>query len=152
MLLLQFCMGEARYVLPASEVVEVIPFVKLEPLPHVPPSVAGLLCYRGSSIPVVDLCQIILARPCAQRLSTRVIVVERNHHGSRYRLGMLVEKATEAKRIDDHEFVDSGITNPETPYLQGVARDEQGLLQRISTDSILADTDFEQILSHEEGG
>ena len=48
MLMLLFQLGNSRYAIPAREVVEVTPRVRLEPLARTPGYVAGLLNYRSS--------------------------------------------------------------------------------------------------------
>jgi len=150
MLFLQFYMDDARYVLPARDVIEVIPLVKLQPLPQVPPHIAGLLCYRGRSVPVIDLCQLMLGRPCNQRLSTRIIVVNARRNNSALTIGLVVEKATEARKFEASEFFASGIENPAAPYQHGVAKDGEGLIQRITTDSIISGPEFDLLFSAED--
>lgn len=150
MLFLQFYMDEARYVLAAREVIEVIPMVKLQPLPQVPPHIAGLLCYRGHSVPVVDLCQLLLNRSCNQRLSSRIVVARTRHNNVERSIGLVVEKATEARKIEAAEFFASGIENPATPYQNGVARDDKGLIQRITTEAILSEPELDLLLSAKE--
>lgn len=147
MLYLQFYMDEARYVLAAREVVEVIPLVKLQALPQVPPYIAGLLCYRGHSAPVIDLCQLLLNRPCSQRLSSRIVLVKTRRHNVDRMIGLVMEKATEARKFDASAFFESGIANPATPYQEGVARDSEGLIQRITAQSILSEPEFARLFS-----
>jgi chemotaxis-related protein WspB len=146
MLYLQFHMDDARYVLPARDVIEVIPLVKLQPLPQVPLHIAGLLCYRGRSVPVIDLCQLMLGRPCNQRLSSRIVVAKARDRT----IGLVVEKATEARKFEASEFFASGIDNPATPYQNGVAKDGEGLIQRITTDAILSDPQFDLLFNSQD--
>ena len=55
--------GVNRYALPASQVVEVLPLVRLMPLPQLAQGVAGVFNYRGQPVPVFDLSQFILGQP-----------------------------------------------------------------------------------------
>lgn len=147
MLFLQFYMDDARYVMAAREVIEVIPMVKLQPLPQVPPHITGLLCYRGKSVPVVDLCQLLLNRPCNQRLSTRIIVAKAERNNVSRTIGLVVEKSTETRKFEESEFFDPGIENPATPYQDGVTRDKEGLIQRITAQSMFTEPEFDLLFS-----
>ena len=75
MLFLLFQLGNDRYVLEASRVVEVVPLLELKQLPRAPKGVAGIFKYRGRPVPAVDLCALTLGRPASERLSTRIIIV-----------------------------------------------------------------------------
>lgn len=68
--------GAERCALASRCVVEVVPAVALRPAPGTLPGLAGLLCYRGRLVPVVDLAQALGGAPAAARLSTRIAVCD----------------------------------------------------------------------------
>lgn len=76
MLFLLFQVGNDRYALEANRVVEVIPLLTLKHLPRAPRGVAGLFNYRGQPVPALDLSDLLLGQPAAERLSTRIIIVQ----------------------------------------------------------------------------
>jgi chemotaxis-related protein WspB len=138
MLFLLFQLGADRYALPAGEVTEVLPLVALKSLPGAPLGVAGLIDYRGTAVPVVDLSALTLGRPAAQRVSTRVLMVKYPLARDETRLlGLIAEKATETMARQPEDFKPTGVTSESTRYLGPVAHDPRGLIQRIEIDALL---------------
>lgn len=144
MLYVQIFLDDHRYILPASNVVEIVPGVSLTPQQKLPEYISGLCNYRGISVPVIDVCELFLERPCSKKLSTRIILVKASRHDEKNKLiGLMVERATETLKIDDESFVDSGIHNVDMPFTGPVIVDGQGIVTRIMTDEI-----FDQIDDH----
>src|SRR5215216_5089516 len=101
MLFLLFQLGSERYALDAGQVVAVLPRLGVKAIPHAPSAVAGLCQYRGVPVPVIDLSALALGRPSANRLSTRIVLVQfPNPVGGPHLLGLLAERATETLRRD----------------------------------------------------
>lgn len=98
MLFLVFEAGPHRFALAASRVAEVVPRVKLRPLPGAPPHVAGLLNHAGRLVPVVDLERLVAGEVSPDRLSSRIILVDRPMNGTR--LGLI---AAHVDRLREHE-------------------------------------------------
>jgi chemotaxis-related protein WspB len=142
MLFLIFQLGQDRYALDATEVVEVLPLVPLKALPGAPAWVAGVFSYHGQPVPVIDLPALALGRPAARRLSTRTVLVRYPlagaDQGARI-LAIVVEQATRTMRRDRADFTDSGVTAPQARYLGPVAADAAGLVQLISVQNLLPD-------------
>ncbi len=67
MLFLLLQIGEDRYGMEADRVVEVIPPVRLKELPQAPRGVAGIFDYHGQLVPVLDLSDLSIGRPAADR-------------------------------------------------------------------------------------
>lgn len=138
MLFILFQLGSDRYALPAGEVAEVLPLVALKVLPGAPAGVAGLIDYRGTAVPVVDLSALALGRPAAQRVSTRVLMVKYPLiRGETHLLGLIAERATETFARRPEDFRPTGVASEETRYLGPVAHDPRGLIQRIEIDALL---------------
>lgn len=76
MQLLTFTTGGQQYGIDTRNIVEVLPFISAQELPQQAKEIRGLIRYRGRLLPVIDLCQLILGRPCQLRLGTRTIVVK----------------------------------------------------------------------------
>jgi chemotaxis-related protein WspB len=94
MLLIMCRAGVHRYAIDSRHVSEVLPRVALHPLAHSPPWLAGLLVYRGAATPVVDLVQLSAGMTCANRLSSRIVVLETELCGSSRRVGLLAERVS----------------------------------------------------------
>ena len=138
----KFNLDEFRYVLSISDVVEIIPYVKLTALPNLPDYLVGLCNYRGFSVPVIDLCSLFLKRPCNKKLSTRIIVVEIGEGNSPDKMvGLMVEKATEIVKVEDENFMDAGVYGDDLPYLGPVMADSTGLVSRIQPAEIISQID-----------
>ncbi len=76
MQLLTFTVADQAYAIESRKVVEVLPLVPARPIPHTPGYVRGIFTYRGGLVPLIDLGRRLADSPVAERLSTRVIVVE----------------------------------------------------------------------------
>lgn len=101
MLYLLFQLGHDRYALPARDVVEVLPYLALPPIPRAAPGVAGLCNYRGRLVPVLDLCVLLCDRPARAVLSTRIIIVKAGEPSApETLLGLIAERATGTLRRD----------------------------------------------------
>src|SRR5213076_2454555 len=100
MLFLLFQLGNDRYALKASDVVEIVPLVALKELPQAPKGVAGIFNYRGRPVPAIDLCSLTLGHSARERLSTRIIIVNFPDAGANHLVGLVAEKATATLRKD----------------------------------------------------
>jgi chemotaxis-related protein WspB len=142
MLLLVFYLGDERYALEGSRVVEVIPMVTLRRLPHAPDHVAGLFNYRGGVVPVIELGQLIQGRPCHPCLSTRIILVTcvSPRDQTPHTLGLMAERVTETIQKSKADLVPSGIAVKEAPYLGEIILDEGGMIQCVHLDHLLPES------------
>jgi chemotaxis-related protein WspB len=140
MLFLLFQLGNDRYALDASRVVEVVPLLELKQLPQAPRGVAGIFKYRGRPVPAVDLCALTLGRPASERLSTRIIIVNyADDSGTQHLLGLIAEHVTEMLRKDASDFVDSGVRLSEAPHLGPILMDDKNPVQWIDERRLLPD-------------
>ena len=140
MLFLLFQLGNDRYALEASRVVEVAPFLALKQLPQAPRGVAGIFNYRGRPVPAIDLCALTMGQPARERLSTRIIIVNLpDASGAEHLAGLVAENATGTMRKDAKEFVETGVRAGGAPYLGPVLMDGQGPIQWVHEQRLLSD-------------
>ncbi|MEX3937597.1 chemotaxis protein CheW [Paraburkholderia phymatum] len=145
MLFLLFELDRDRYALDAADVVEVQALTAAKAIPGAPAWVAGVIERHGEPVPVIDLAQLALGRPSQQWRSTRLVLV-------RYRdarecdadtpsrlLGLIVEHATQTRRIECERFADSGIATPHARWLGPVVSDELGMIQWVDVQQMLDD-------------
>jgi len=133
----QFFVNEDSYVISAKEIVEIIPYVSLKLAPMFPDYISGLMNYHGSSIPIIDICQLLIGRFCEKKLSTRIIIVKKNTSiGDPVMFGFMVEKATEMVVIDASKFKPQAMKNLESPTNGPVAVHQEYLVERISIGSV----------------
>jgi chemotaxis-related protein WspB len=135
---LVFELDTGRFALSASQVVEVLPFVDVRPIPQAPHGIAGICEFRGAPVPVVDMSLIVMGRPAPRHLSTRIVIVRCFDRGGNTRLlALITEKATATIRRNPADFKDSGVANDRAAYLGPVASDERGMIQWIDATQLL---------------
>jgi chemotaxis-related protein WspB len=138
MLFLLFEIGSDRYCLDVSRVVEVTAMVSFRKIAQAPAYVAGLISYRGTIVPVIDLSVLLGGDPSRPLYSTRIILVEfEGTDGTDHILGLLAEKVTETVSRREEEFQQAGISVKEVPFLDRVVFDEHGMIQRVETERML---------------
>jgi chemotaxis-related protein WspB len=142
MLFLVFRLGEDRYAIEATQVVEVLPLVNWKCVPGAPRGVAGIIDYRGLPVPLIDLTQLALEKPSRKWMSTRIILVNYGEDSSsqRHVLGLMAEQATETLRRTEEEFAASGLAAPAAPYLGSVTTGPAGTIQRIEIKNLLTES------------
>ena len=135
---LSFQLGEGRYALPLRDILEVLPLLPVVGVPHAPDYISGIINYRGQAVPVLDLCQLVLDRPCEERMSTRLIVVrwQLAEHTARL-LALMVERAVNEVKLDTKTFQPPPLQIDETPYLERLAVSATGLVQMITVSQLL---------------
>jgi chemotaxis-related protein WspB len=140
MLFLLFELDRDRYALEAASIAEVRALTAAKAIPGAPAWVAGVVERRGEPVPVIDVAQLALGRASQPLRSTRIVFVQyRAADGQPRVLGLIVEHATQTRRIGRERFADSGVTLPDARWLGPVARDEFGLIQWIDVQNMLDD-------------
>lgn len=140
MLFLQFKIGGERYLIEAKDVMEIVPFAHLKKVPGAPAYVAGLLNYRGSSIPVIDVCRLMSEKGCEVKLGSRIALVNyKKDDGKKVCIGLLIEHMTETVSLRESDFKPSGVNLRNHAYLGDVVMDGTGIVQRLNAEKILPD-------------
>jgi chemotaxis-related protein WspB len=136
MLALVFRAGSAELAIAARDIVEVLPRMPLRAPTLAPAAVIGLLAFRGTLTPVVDLCLLVAGRPCAAQLGTRIIVVSIGSGAAGRLVGLQAE--------DVSELIECGPTTrglhiPEHAWLGDHLADQPGLPQLVEAAELLPD-------------
>lgn len=142
MLFLLFDLDGDRYALDAAGIVEVLALTPTKSIPGAPAWVAGMFERHGEPVPVIDVPQLALGRPARQLRSTRLVLVRYSTADSdapERLLGLLVEHATQTRRIERERFADPGIATPHARWLGPVANDGVGLVQWVEVQHLLCD-------------
>ena len=95
-----FRLGEARFVAPLGEVVELLTYPPLTKVPGAKSWVRGIANVRGNLLPIIDLRDYLGWRPVEIDESSRVLVFER---GSVF-VGLLVDEALGLKHFLEEEW------------------------------------------------
>jgi chemotaxis-related protein WspB len=139
MLMLVFRVGEDLYAIGATEVVEVVPSVRLRHIPQAPEYVDGIFNYRGALAPVVDLCRLMYSRPSHDYLSTRIILVRcRALDGRDQVIGLRAEQVTDTMQVEETAAEGRPVSVTAAPYLGPVFSTPAGLIQRIRPEPLVS--------------
>lgn len=136
---LQFIVDDLRYAIDVNDVVEILPYLSLQNIPHSPDSVVGLFDYHGKTVPVIDLCLVLGSDRCERRLSNRIVLVYyTGGNGEKHLVGLLGRQVTDTLDLEPEDFYESGVKSETASYLGTVAKDEQGLVNLIKPQSLIA--------------
>ncbi len=155
MLFLLLNIDNRRYALESQQVVEVLPLVVLDTLPHTPEYIAGVFNYRGRIVPVLDLCQLMRGKPCCEHLSTRIILINYNNDegdnssesATSHVFGLMAERVVETLHKSDTELIDPNIQIDAAPYLGKMILNDQDTIQCIDLNYLFSEVEKVQFLS-----
>ena len=140
MLLLLFHLGDERYAIDGTKVVEIIPQVLLRKLYQAPKYVAGVFNYRSKIVPAIDLCYLIGEYPCRHCLSTRIIIVNYPMpDGTTRYLGLMAERVTDTLYKSEEEWMSTKVSSEVAAYFGEIIPEKDGMIQRLRVDKLLSD-------------
>ena len=140
MLLLLFHLGDERYAIDGTKVVEIIPQVLLRKLYQAPKYVAGVFNYRSKIVPAIDLCYLIGEYPCRHCLSTRIIIVNYPMpDGTTRSLGLMAERVTDTLYKSEEEWMSTEVSSEVAAYFGEMIPEKDGMIQRLRVDKLLSD-------------
>jgi len=138
MLLVVFYIGDERYALDSSHVLEIVPMVVFREVPGAPGYLCGLFQYGGQIVPVVDLTSLAGRGRSRRFLSSRIILVRSQGTGGRSRiLGLLAERVTDAVKVEQGDLTPAVITIKDAPYIGDVVTDADGMILCIGVNGLL---------------
>ncbi|HVJ16355.1 MAG TPA: chemotaxis protein CheW [Polyangiaceae bacterium] len=134
MLALLFSAGPHRCALPCRSVREVISCVTLQPLAGAPRHLAGVFSYRGVVTPVADFCLMQSGKPCANRLSSRILLFDYALAGGVPRpVGLLAERVTETRQLS----AQGGAVQADLPFVGRVVVDAGEMIHLLDSQELL---------------
>ena len=122
--LLVFALGEHRFALAASSVVEVVRVVAAAALPGAPAIVEGVINARGTLVPVLDIRARFGLRPAAIDADQHLILARA---GARL-VALRVDRALELMSVPAEAIEPTERVAPGVPLVKGCARLADGLL------------------------
>lgn len=133
-LLVLLIVNGRRHALPATHVVEVLPWMPAQSVPLAPQQITGMLNYRGQWIPVVDLSRLLGGEECPRWLSSRTVIVSVGA-GPQRLIGLQVE-ACELHQASGLA-TQPGLRLPHAPFVGEVLADGDRLIQLLRPDDLL---------------
>jgi purine-binding chemotaxis protein CheW len=138
MLHVMFQVGDAAYVLPASDVTQMESFSGATLVPGAPAHVAGLVQLRGQVVPVVDVRARFGLPPVERSLDARIIVVGQGER----RVALLVDRAREVVDLRPEAFRDPPelVAERAAGFVRSIAQADARVFMLV---------DVEKIIGHE---
>ena len=128
--------GNEEYAIAVDTVVSIERLEQINPIPHLPEYMLGLMRIRGELVPILDFEQILYGKTAQGYEDARVVVVQT---GSLY-IGLLVLNAKEILDIPESALTSSGlIAYSRTPYFPTVANLENRMITLVDPE-ILSQT------------
>lgn len=110
--------GNEEYAIPVDSIVSIERLEQVNPIPHLPDFVLGLMNIRGELVPIFDFEKILYDRSAKIQDETRVVVVQTGV----LTIGLLVLDAKEIIDIPNNSLKDSALkVYSKTPYFTAVA-------------------------------
>lgn len=117
--------GQEDYALPVDSVISIEKLERVNPIPHLPAYMLGLMKNRGELVPILDFQQILYGNSAKNDANARVVVVQTE---SLY-IGLLVLDAKEIIDIPEDKLTSSGLmAYSRTPYFTTVANLEDRVI------------------------
>jgi purine-binding chemotaxis protein CheW len=139
--LLVFTLDNARFGLAAAVVREVVRAVAIAALPKAPAIIEGVINYRGTVVPVLDVRQRFRLAPAHLDPAQHFVVALA---GPRL-VALRVDQATELLTVPRALIGSPATTVPGTDYVSGIARLPDGLLVIHDLERFLALEEAEQL-------
>ena len=140
MLVILFQAGRELFAMDTQELVEIVPSFELRRVSGAAKGVAGIMRYRETAIPVLDLGVLTGGAPCQSRLSTRILVVRYRAGSVDAKLGLRVENATETLKINADDLQHPGVASPDAAFLGQIFQHHSGLVQLVNVEHLLSET------------
>ena len=136
MLYLRFKLDNEEYAFDTSHVVEITPLVDLKAVPNSESFIAGIMNYRGTPIPVIDLSRILLGREFSRNMSTRIIISKIDNNKM---VGLIIEHIEGMIKKSEADFINPNTATNTTSYLGNIAIDHKTMMQTINIEELLND-------------
>ena len=130
-----FKVGDADYVLPAADVLQMESFTTATQIPGAAAHIAGLVQIRGRVVPVIDLRARFGLPSISRTLDSRVIVVQTGER----QVGLLADSAREVLRIEEAAFgpPPEVIMTQSEGFVRSIARAGDRVVLRVDFDKVI---------------
>ena len=139
-----FKLEKEEYGIDIMNVREIVPHQDSSKIPNVPNFISGIINYRGTVIPIIDLKKRFNLSDSEVDGNTRIIVINLNEK----QVGFIVDEASQTIRLED-EDIDATpdiVAGVDRKYITGVGKLENRLIILIDLEEVL--TEEEKIEIH----
>lgn len=128
--------GNEEYAIPVEHTVSIEELEKVNPIPHLPEYLLGLMKIRGELVPILDFQQILYGSSVKDDANAKVVVVQTEG----VYFGLLVLEAKEILDIESDTLTSKALmAYSKTPYFSSVANLENRVITIIDP-TILSNT------------
>jgi purine-binding chemotaxis protein CheW len=141
--LVVFKLGEEEYGMDILSVKEIIRYQKTVKIPDAPDFIQGIINYRNSVVPIMDLNRRFKLGGKGLSDSTRVIIV--NLAGKQ--VGFMVDQVEEVLRLgeEDIEAAPEVVTGVDRKYIRGIGKLEDRLIIILDVERILTEGEKKEL-------
>jgi len=117
--------GNEEYAVSIESTVSIEKLEQVNPIPHLPAYMLGLMRIRGELVPILDFEQILYSKSALDNEESRIVVVQVKD----FFIGLLVLEAKEILDIPVSTLTSSAfLANSKTPYFTAVANLENRII------------------------
>jgi len=137
---LTFCIGNEKFGMPLGQTREVIEYGGVTKVPLMPSFLTGVINLRGEVVPVIDLGVRLGKNAIEIRRRTCVIIVEMQHEGQEFTLGLLADSVYEVMELDadNVEAAPSFGANLRAEFILGIAKQNDDFIVLLDADRTLS--------------
>ena len=133
-----FEVNKFKLSIPIGSVKEIVRMVQIETIPRQPPFIEGIINFRGTHIPIIDLRKRFLVKKFEPWThNSRIVVI---HYNSKL-IGLIVDEVDAVKNIslntDIDEFIDQIYIKEH--FVESVSEDENGLIINIDVNELFSE-------------
>lgn len=147
MQVLSFTLGEQAYGLDVAYIYEVSRMVTITEMPDSPPDVLGVIDYRGTVVPVIDLETRFGLENHEITLVTPIVIAWTGE----YAVGLVVKDIREVLSISLYDVMEPEEFGQQRRHIAGVAKIEDGLLLILNPSGLIGDKLLDRLGGVEEG-
>lgn len=137
---LTFCIGSEKFGMALGQTREVIEYGSITQVPLMPSFLTGVINLRGEVVPVIDLAVRLGRPPIEIRRRTCIIIVEMQHEGQDFTLGLLADSVYEVLEVDADgvEPAPAFGANLRAEFILGIARQGEEFIVLLDADRTLS--------------
>lgn len=138
-----FKLNNEEYGINIMNVKEIGPYKESVKIPNTPSFIEGIVNYRGSVIPIVNLRKRFNIGELEVGTNTRIIIINLNER----QIGFIVDEASQTIRLSDGDIEPAPeiISSIDSRYIIGVGKKDERLIILIDLEKVLSEKEKEEI-------
>lgn len=139
-----FKLGNEEYGIDIMNVKEIGPFIEAIKVPNTPEFIEGIVNYRGSVIPIINLKKKFKINETNIQNEKRIIYININDR----QIGFIVDEASQTIRLykEEIEPTPDMITDVDKKFITGVGKKEERLIILIDLEKVLNDKEKNEVV------